>query len=210
MFISDLHGKRLSPRFLQRIDENLDAVVVGGDLTEAGLKEEQVVKNLERLSTLAPLYFVWGNHDEYWGKEALARLLTHMGVRVLENQPAYIPSNTGAVQLLGLSLRESEEDPALISRAQQSFTIIAAHDPERLEPFLQQKTPGLYLSGHTHGGQIRLFGWGPRPKGKWEVIAGSPFLISNGYGTTKLPFRFGAPSECHVITICACEDERRR
>ena len=59
----------------------------------------------------------------------------------------------------------------------------------------------LVLSGHTHGGQIHILGYSPYEKGKIKKLENTTLLISNGYGTTSLPLRLGAPAECHLITI---------
>lgn len=61
--------------------------------------------------------------------------------------------------------------------------------------------PRCVLSGHTHGGQIALFGWAPvRPRGSGPYVAGwydgeMPLYVSRGIGTTMIPARFGAPPE---------------
>ena len=61
--------------------------------------------------------------------------------------------------------------------------------------------PRCVLSGHTHGGQIALFGWAPvRPRGSGPYVAGwydgeIPLYVSRGIGTTMIPARFGAPPE---------------
>ncbi|WP_370314234.1 hypothetical protein [Guptibacillus hwajinpoensis] len=59
----------------------------------------------------------------------------------------------------------------------------------------------MILSGHTHGGQIRLFGWGIREKGGIKNINGTTVVISNGYGTTTLPLRLMAPAESHIFIL---------
>lgn len=61
---------------------------------------------------------------------------------------------------------------------------------------------GLVLSGHTHGGQIRLLGLGLKEKGSMREIKDDMYmLISNGYGTTGLPLRLSAPAQTHIITL---------
>ena len=60
------------------------------------------------------------------------------------------------------------------------------------------------LGGHLHGGQLRLGPIAMYPHGSKKKKKGVPTLISNGYGTTLLPFRFMAKPECHMITI-KCE-----
>ncbi|MFP3472451.1 hypothetical protein R0J90_20570, partial [Micrococcus sp. SIMBA_144] len=59
----------------------------------------------------------------------------------------------------------------------------------------------LMISGHTHGGQIRLFGWGLYKKGRLENLPETTLLVSNGYGTTAIPLRLGAPAETHLLIL---------
>ena len=59
----------------------------------------------------------------------------------------------------------------------------------------------LLLSGHTHGGQIHLFGFSPYEKGRLKKENDLTVLISNGYGTTGVPLRLGAKAETHLISI---------
>ena len=55
------------------------------------------------------------------------------------------------------------------------------------------------LSGHTHGGQIHLFGFRPYERGRLKRENDLTILISNGYGTTGVPLRLGAKAETHLI-----------
>ena len=66
------------------------------------------------------------------------------------------------------------------------------------------------LAGHTHGGQVRVFGVAPALNSHYgnRFITGLayntakiPLIITNGIGTSKLPIRVGAPAEIIVITL---------
>lgn len=67
--------------------------------------------------------------------------------------------------------------------------------------------PEYMLSGHTHGGQVKFFGWAPlRPRGSGRYVSGwyrdrKPHLyVSRGLGTSILPMRFGVPPEVASFT----------
>jgi uncharacterized protein len=78
------------------------------------------------------------------------------------------------------------------------------HQPivlRELERSIRPAVSTVMLAGHTHGGQIRIGRFGLLEKGSFQTNSNRTKLISNGYGTTKLPLRLGAPSECHVLTI---------
>jgi hypothetical protein len=67
----------------------------------------------------------------------------------------------------------------------------------------------LTLSGHTHGGQIALFGhgffsssiYGDRYRSGWYEDHGALMLVSNGLGGLFAPLRLGAPPQAHLITL---------
>src|SRR5690606_31121416 len=82
-----------------------------------------------------------------------------------------------------------------------TFNIVVCHNPKILSKINDNHPIDLLLCGHTHGGQINFFGKGIYPLGKVYQLPKYDVLISNGYGTTKLPFRFCAKSETHLITL---------
>ena len=82
-----------------------------------------------------------------------------------------------------------------------SFKILVCHNPEISKKMDPQYGIHLLLSGHTHGGQIRILGFGPYEKGRLKKDKDLTTLISNGYGTTGVPLRLGAKPETHFISI---------
>lgn len=64
-----------------------------------------------------------------------------------------------------------------------------------------QEQISLVLSGHTHGGQIRLFHSEQYLKGGVYAHPNMTLFVSNGYGTTLIPLRFRAPAQTHLITL---------
>jgi len=63
------------------------------------------------------------------------------------------------------------------------------------------------LSGHTHGGQVALFGWVPVLHSEYGFHAGTfehggcKMYVGRGLGVTLLPLRIGAPSEVPIVTL---------
>ncbi|PSL50463.1 putative MPP superfamily phosphohydrolase [Salsuginibacillus halophilus] len=195
LFLSDLHNRRLSKRMLAKLPP-VDGVIIGGDLAEVSTPFSRVVTNMNRLSQVGPVYVVTGNHDMKRGRSFLHKLVTDAGVHLLENETIYLK---GQVKLTGLSYTTEISD---MQRCSKLYHVIVAHDPVRAEAY-QQKGSGadLLLAGHTHGGQIRLGKIGLKRKGGLYNCGRAKLLISNGVGTTKLPVRFNAPAEMHVIEI---------
>jgi len=80
------------------------------------------------------------------------------------------------------------------------------------EPDLFTKIPervSLTLSSHTHGGQVRLFGWSPIVPSQYGnrfayghvVENGRHLVVSGGFGTSIMPVRFGMPPEIVVLEL---------
>ncbi|MHC8522406.1 hypothetical protein ACPJHQ_15660 [Rossellomorea sp. H39__3] len=88
-----------------------------------------------------------------------------------------------------------------------SCNILLSHDPSLSADLVSTDGIDLMLSGHTHGGQIRLFGWGLYPKSGVDRLPAVTRMTSAGYGTSLLPLRLGAKAETHVVTIAHSPEE---
>jgi uncharacterized protein len=204
-FISDVHKRIISDVIINQVKGKTDIVIIGGDLTEKRVPFERVKQNLQKLKQLGPVYFVWGNNDYETDYRKLDAVLLDFGVKVLDNTAATFESKTGEkLSLLGVDDLNQERDRldlALLDAADDSFKILACHYPEITNKILPEHDIRLVLSGHTHGGQIHILGYSPYERGKVEKLKNTTLLISNGYGTTGVPLRLGAPPQCHLITI---------
>jgi uncharacterized protein len=204
-FISDIHKRLISDDIINAVKEKTDIVIIGGDLTEKKVPFERVKKNLEKLKQVGPVYFVWGNNDYETDFRKLDAILLDYGIKVLDNTAAIFESNNGdKISLLGVDevgQGRDRLDLALLDAEDKSFKILASHYPDITDKILPEHNIRLVLSGHTHGGQIHILGYSPFKKGKVEKLDNTTILISNGYGTTGVPLRLGAPAQCHLITI---------
>ena len=87
-----------------------------------------------------------------------------------------------------------------------SFVIMLQHDPSAWKRSILPKTPAqLTLSGHTHGGQMQIFGWRPTSIRQQEDYGlyeqnGHYLYITAGLGGL-VPFRLNMPNEIAVITL---------
>jgi uncharacterized protein len=96
-------------------------------------------------------------------------------------------------------------DAALAGVAPVSNHLVLAHSPVFRDTLAGRDLAhriNCVLSGHTHGGQVALFGWAPvRPRGSgrynrgWYREMNPPLYVSRGLGTTVLPVRFGSSPE---------------
>jgi uncharacterized protein len=204
-FISDIHKRLISDEIINAVKGKSDMVLIGGDLTEKKVPFERVKQNLEKLKQVGPVYFVWGNNDYETDFRKLDAILLDSGIKVLDNTAAIFESKNGEkLSLLGVDevgQGRDRLDLALLDAEDKSFKILASHYPDIIDKILPEHNIRLVLSGHTHGGQIHIFGYSPFKKGKVEKLDNTTLLISNGYGTTGVPLRLGAPAQCHLITI---------
>ncbi|WP_138416911.1 metallophosphoesterase [Aquibacillus sediminis] len=205
-FISDIHKRKIKKKTMRQIKERIDLVVIGGDLLEKGVDFRKVKKNLLLLhSCHAPIYFVWGNNDYEVNSLELEQLLQNHGVHVLRDKTVTINHGTTTINLIGLDYRKEHQanlDP-LLMQATGDIQFLIAHDPNAFYSFTNQQAKQIdfVMSGHTHGGQIRVFGHGFYARGGLETYLNTPILVSEGYGYTKVPLRLGTNAQCHIITV---------
>jgi len=210
-----------------------DLIVVLGDLTASHrfiTKAVPVKDTAAILSALkAPMgvYGILGNHD-WWDDHAAQKrgqgpvetavALEENGIPVLENKAVEL---LGGVWLAGLGdqlafrlgfkeYRGVDDLPGTMAQVPDGAPLILlAHEPD-----IFPKVPdsvALTLSGHTHGGQVRLFGWSPVVPSRFgnryaygHVTEGRRNLVvSGGIGCSIAPVRFGVVPEITVIELSA-------
>jgi len=208
-----------------------DLVVLLGDYSVSANHPERVYSPSDIGAVLgglrAPLgvFAIAGNHD-WWndktamsnrrGLPAVLRALEASGIQALANAavPLALPGG-GPVWLVGLDSQwafgigrgADNLSAALRQVPEDAFSILLAHEPD-----IFAEAPdriALTLSGHTHGGQVRLFGWSPLVPSRYgnrdaygHVIEGNRHLIvSGGLGTSVYPVRFGVPPEIVLVAV---------
>jgi predicted MPP superfamily phosphohydrolase len=205
-FISDIHRRSISRKLIDKVKkEQIDFVIIGGDLIEKGVPMSRTAQNLELLKEIGPVYFVWGNNDYEVDFHKLDALLLDHRVYILDNTAAKFESEDGEFfSLLGVDSVTNNRDRldlALLDSSDSDFRILVSHDPAIVKKIKKEDQIDLVLCGHTHGGQIRLGKLGFYEKGGVKKGELSTVFVSNGYGTSLLPLRFGAPALTHIITI---------
>lgn len=206
-FISDIHKRLIEEEWIKSINETIDIVIIGGDLVEKGVPLERTKQNILTLKQLnAPIYFVWGNNDYEVDYHQLDAMLLELDVKILANAAANFETEAGdSLSVIGLDCLQNR--PIRVDHAFQeatgSYKILVTHDPRGIRKLDQGELEkvNLVLSGHTHGGQIRLFGFGIYKRGGWSFIDKRHMLISEGFGTTGLHLRLGTRAESHIISI---------
>ncbi|MFC5603236.1 metallophosphoesterase [Sporosarcina koreensis] len=204
-FISDIHRRRIDGQLLKKVKTlgSIDIIIIGGDLAEGGVPLSTIDRNVERLSQLAPIYFIWGNNDREVGEAEIRNIIEKHGGTMLENSDAMIQNHPlwGICGTDDPSSGKVDVEAALKNIGKYSHVIVATHTPSLFRKVEKICSPELMVAGHMHGGQIRFGRFGLHPLGEFKEAGGKARLISNGYGTSLVPLRFGAAPESHVITI---------
>ncbi len=217
-FLSDIHaGSCMDRADLCRIFARVaamepDLVCFGGDLINT--RERELLFFREPLALLRPplgVYAVPGNHDHFYGRDIglWTAFLAEQGVRVLCNQGMSIERDGARLWICGVDdLTEATCDlpGALQGWNGTDPVVLLSHHPDF---FFEAAAVGvdLTLSGHTHGGQVLIFGKTPLQHsrfGWWKgrfAEGASQLYVSRGVGVTFLPVRYGAPPEVPVLRL---------
>lgn len=215
LYLSDIHKRVLKKNDLEHLRNQVDWVVIGGDVAERGISWHIVRHNMSLLSYIAPAFTVYGNHDKRAGTVHLERIFRDTGVQLLQDSTAYLRKGKSKLGLVGIDYRSRRGDSLLAEMDTNDCKIAIVHDP--LEALHLNAPVDLILSGHTHGGQLVIPGFGPvfLNKAYRSVSSGwfslkkddndteqeGKMLVSRGYGTNHLPFRLCCPAEMHMITL---------
>jgi len=204
-FISDIHRRKVQEAMISNLEKQADLVIIGGDLLEKGVPVSRVEYNLQLLKRIGPLFFVWGNNDYEVEESKLLKILKEYQVRVLRNESVIFRAPNGdSIAILGiddLSQENDRLDLALHGTEFADFKLLITHNPDIIAKMSEEDNISFVMSGHTHGGQIQVFGFTPYRKGGIYKSAVTTLFVSNGYGTSMLPLRLGAKPEAHFITI---------
>lgn len=221
--VSDLHGA--DPQRLLRCleQEKPDCIAVVGDLVDESTENAVAYASDcgASLCALAPTYFVTGNHE--WASrqaEQICAALEAAGVRCLRNETAELERDGQLLLLAGIDDPNGYADQKTPAELAQEISseygpsvcwILLAHRNDR---FVQEYAPlcaDLTLSGHGHGGLIRLpFTDGlvsTQRHGRAEYTSGyyvvgeSPLFVSRGLGNVGWTFRLGNPFHLPVLTL---------
>jgi predicted MPP superfamily phosphohydrolase len=192
-----------------------DIIFFTGDLYDAeqGSPSESCIPILSKLLATYGKWAVLGNHDYRSGVKKIVSLLHKSGFTVLKNNSDQIEHEGKHINIVGLDdwLRGTPNLPkALIGLQPETFTIALVHEPDYAE--IAAKYPiDLQVSGHSHGGQVRIPGIGAimtTKKGRKYIqglykLQGSRLQVyaNSGLGMTFLPIRFYCRPEVTLYTL---------
>ncbi len=240
VILSDLHGRSFGEDNEQLIDKiealKPDMVIMSGDIMTAKDPFFSIERGVDRTESLIkrlaekyPVYFGPGNHEERikWEQwkysfsyEDMMRRFKEAGAVILSNQSVDIDEYNLRISCLNMpekyykkgnkGLHESDMDRLMGKARAERYQILIAHNPEYV-PTYAAWGADLSISGHYHGGLVRLPLFGGLISPKLEIFpkysggvyhkGGKRQIVSCGLGTHTYPLRFFNPAELTYVKM---------
>ena len=229
--VTDLHSCKYGEGQKTLVDavnkEEPDIVLLGGDIFDDVISDDNTKIFLQAISNKYPTYYVTGNH-EYWSRRVDGMLdwLRENNIEVLDGKTLSININGQLISLSGVDdpdvrrFTEKEKDfydqleEVGANKDDDLFTILLAHRPAFVDEYLKYNFD-LILCGHAHGGQWRIpyilngvfapdEGWLPSYAGGLYDFDNSQMIVSRGLAreSTRVPRIFNRP-ELVIIELKA-------
>lgn len=238
VFLSDLHnheyGKK-NVRLLQAVkDADPDLILIGGDMLigKPGRLPKPALHFVRQLPAIAPVYYANGNHEQRikenpgkYGKwfYRYRRQLQGVGVHFLENESELLHYEGMDLCLTGLEMPmetydkfrcykiDAEDVARQVGKVPKNcYNILLAHNPTYADAY-KSWGADLVLSGHLHGGMVRIPGWRglitpqgflfPKYSGEMKKENGRAVIVSRGLGTHTINFRLFNVPELVLLEI---------
>jgi predicted MPP superfamily phosphohydrolase len=218
--VSDIHaGLFMTPTQMRRCAEMVqelrpDLFMLTGDFISNSVTYlPACVKEMARVQARYGSFAVLGNHEHWYSEpEEVIAIFEAGGIQVLQNAHRILETDRGRIALAGIDdLRFGQPD---LDRALEGLdpalpTILLSHRPE-IFPQAAARNIALTLSGHYHGGQVKvsLLGFdfslahllSPYPEGLYG-LGNSHLYVNRGLGTTGTPVRLNAPPEITLFRL---------
>ncbi len=227
--VSDLHNAQMgknNSKLLSMISEaQPDMIAISGDLLDSLNTDMAVVLDfVAKAREIAPCYYVTGNHEARQPKafyDAYEELLKEAGVICLHDSTVFLERDGAKIAIIGV------DDPVFaLSRGSEAavnspdrlaelaagadFSVLISHRPELFENYVNAEM-GLVLSGHAHGGQVRLpflggivaphQGLFPIYDGGLYTVEDTSMVISRGIGNSIIPLRLNNRPELVIVEL---------
>lgn len=224
--IADLHNHEWGNKLLDRLEqEQPDMIAITGDLVDSSHTDFDTAMNfIEQAKKIAPIYYVTGNHEAWLGNyPELERRLAAAGVHMMDDRSEWIEKNGAKINLIGV------QDPDFVERdtfegiqkavvtsklkpllKADAFNIVLCHRPELFEGYVEAGAD-LVLTGHAHGGQVRIpfvgglvapnQGFLPDYTEGVYHKNGTDMVVSRGLGNSIIPVRINNMPELVIVTL---------
>lgn len=216
-FISDTHypslfnHKRLGKLVRRLKREDADVLLLGGDYVTSDDYMNELFDSLSTVKPVDGVYAVLGNHEKRY-EEMAVQAMDDYGVVLLADSVVPLSREDDVIYLVGI-YDSFDYNPLVVQPEElvdaEAFVLMLCHTPDYAEQSLT--TADIVLSGHTHGGQVSLFGlytpvkntqYGNRfLRGMNRTTSGASVITTNGVGTSRRKVRFCVPSEIVLVTL---------
>ena len=226
--ISDFHNtksKKLKDNLIKEIKNNKPNIIaLTGDLIDANKTDIDIaISFVKKINNVAPIYYVTGNHEANINNyDELKEKLKNNKVIVLDDNVEKLKINDKEINLIGIndpqmSHNDYSKDSVIVKDKlisiqynKNNFNILLSHRPELIKTYAEYSFD-LVLSGHAHGGQIRIPFIGglvapnqdlfPKYTSGIYEVANTKMIVSRGIGNSILPFRIYNRPELVVIEL---------
>jgi len=236
--VADLHNNTFSrnnDRLIKEINKvNPDFIIIAGDLI-VGKRESDfkvALSFLKEISSKYPIYYGFGNHEQrvipkgkYYNKQWQSYLsnIRDLNVHLLDNESIKYYKDDKSIEIHGLSIdlkffqrhkipkmEEAYLEKLIGKLDEKCYNIVIAHNPIYFKDY--QKLKGdLILSGHLHGGIVRIPFVGGLISPQFELFPkydagyfeenGQVMLVSRGLGTHTIKLRVFNRPELMTVTL---------
>jgi len=221
VFLTDIHhGRFFSRSRVRKVVDlanklNAQMILLGGDYVEGSPDYiEGCFEELGNLSTELGVYGVLGNHDHWQGARKTREAMAKHGILSIDNNAFWIQKNGQRIRIGGVGDHCEDVQRLGITTdktLESDFVLLVSHSPDYAMDITGDKVD-LLLSGHTHGGQITLFGlYAPKVPSRYgqkfrtgkKMVNSIWVIVSNGIGAVMLPIRFFARPQMVIIQLKA-------
>ncbi len=215
-FFSDLHrGPYVTQEEIgQAVDLALhaeaDYVLLGGDfVSESADFVASCAAELGRLAAQRTVYACLGNHDHWTDAQIVSRALSQAGVRVLRNEAVELADGLWVAAVDDVWEQHNDLDAALAAVPPGATVLLLAHEPDYADTVAADGRVALQLSGHSHGGQVRLPLLGPpilpylaqRYSAGLYRVGEMQLYVSRGVGVGPPRVRFNCRPEITSLSL---------
>ena len=225
MFLSDLHNRNITQKLTRIInDEKPDLIIMGGDMINERLKYTHNFIDLYKSLEKEKIYYTYGNHEDelyYEDKEKYNKIINKSNMIILNDKNEKLSNN---IVLYGLKSQKEDYlnfgklclskkiiESKLGKFDKDKFNILIAHNPLEFDSYVKSSAD-LVLSGHIHGGLVRLpflggllspdYTFFPKYYSGIYTKNNTSMIVSRGLGfSRRIPFRVFNNGEVVIVNL---------